>query len=284
MIETKASSTRQAPAWLMMLILLLSLGGAGALTYYVMRTPPKPAPIVSDLPPTPLQPNGRPQGNWKGTTGGAPSFFTRAKSKFTGGADRIEPLTSRHGYRIKAGNLVVSAMDPNAPKPGTAPSEPAPTGPVQFTFSFVPLWADVLSHEQFELHSMCLAVASRADTGQVLHLTPQQVQQVRAGLPLLKPDASELTALRTELNAYTLASAAEKDSAEKAVLAAVQAIYAAHAPALKQAALAEGNTLKQALTSEQFAALKRDPTGRTAPVAPATAAVKVAATAPATRP
>lgn len=265
MIEMKDGGRRQAPGWLMFLILLLCLGGAGVLTWYLLRPTPKRAPIVEDVPQ-----NGR--GQWPGPgqgqgqrqrpgprPNGPPDMLARVKGKFTGGNDGIDLYIARNGYKIKAGSLIVKAIDPNAPKASTAPANP-PAGPVQFAFTFVPLWSELLTQEEFELHGIAENIASGNAAAANAKADPQQIQQLRAAIPVLKVDAADQTRLRALLNVYVSSAASDKDQAGKAVVAAVQGILSAHLSDLKQAGAAEVATLKQVLRPEQLAAV-RQPAG-----------------------
>jgi len=242
MIETQPRD-RPVPGWLTMLVLLLCLGGAGTVTYYVFRRPPPAAPFVEELPPYQGPPR-RPQdaGGWGPIAGIRPTAPD---------IDGVSPINGgKNGYRIKAQSLVIHGYDPRKSGAG------AGNVPVPFAFSFTPLWSELLTPDQRELRTAALDISSRRNATVAAQADLRQVEQLREAAPTFVADTADQDRLGALLNAYVQASASDKLAAERALVAVAKGIAGKYIPALKQQAIAGCARVTQILRPEQLAAYR----------------------------
>jgi hypothetical protein len=252
MIETNDARTRDIPIWLTGIVLLACLGGGGWLIRWYMQDKGKQTVDVTNEVTAAAAASGRPVRTGSGGGGG------RTFSGYNGGggldrtgrtrvapvdlsADGVQSYNSATS-RVKSGNAVMLASN-------------NPNGRIDLSY-----FKSVRTSEQEQLAMMFIAVRGDSNWREYLNVTDTQremfskVPPAMPGPAPMKSDASDKAKLAPLWRAYRDAAAknsAEKATAEKALLTALDKVGQKTLQATKDFEDARTAAIKAALTPEQ---------------------------------
>jgi hypothetical protein len=254
MIETNESRTRDIPIWLTGIVLLACLAGGGWLINWYMKDKGKQTvDITSEVTAAAANGNGRPMrtggGNGSGRTfngyngnggGGGGGYRTRAPAVDLS-ADGVQSYNSATS-RVKSGNAVLLASN-------------SPNGRLDLSY-----FKSVRTSEQEQLAMMFIAVRGDSNWREYLNVTDAQremfakVPPAMPGPAPMKSDPSDKAKLAPLWRAYRDAVAknsADKATAEKALLTALDEVGQKNLQPTKDFEDARTAAIKAALTPEQ---------------------------------
>jgi hypothetical protein len=212
---TETQESRQLPAWLNILIIIVCIGAGGAFVWWYIRTPvPRGTVVLGDAP-------------------ARQAAIARPQSGIT----QIVNTPEVSAWRARGGNVV---MEIRQPKTGDA------------TYEFRYMRASFLTPEQLDLRTIFLRVVSDPSVAKYIEATPEQMAKLEP-LPrmvLVQMDDADRNRLLELWKSYNTTT--DKSAAEKPLTSALEEIGNKSLDASKQAAAQQCDLVKQTLTADQI--------------------------------